>query len=177
MALPVIDFFKSKTVKLTDSYVVRYYTLDNSESVLPGCISVTLPKLEFEEDTYYFGNTSKKFLIPKYDSVKELTIELLETSSNAIQNMFNLNKNNVGVSYAADITKGIYNIQTNELKILRVDVYDNNFNKIKLSYIFENLKLVKYDMYTLSYTDETPCKISMTFAFKGFAIDTDPAQQ
>ena len=78
-------FWQNKSIKLSDSFdvLIRYSYYDENEKEmdferLVNCTGFTLPKLEYEEETYEYGNVAQVFVKPKYDSCKELTLEFTE---------------------------------------------------------------------------------------------------
>lgn len=190
MSLSLKKFFECKSVKLSDSFKV-FIELDDEEEIGTGgsiieifnCTGFTIPKLEFNEEIQYFGNVSQSFLIPKYDSIKEVNIKFLENESNGFLEYF-IGKDPktgsplIGNSYELyqiknteqySLNFATYNIKNFDLKSLYIYIYDNNFKNITYSYIFNNLKLSKYELYDLDYSSESPCEFSLTFTFEGFA--------
>ena len=72
------EFWSMKSIKLTDAFEV-YIKLDDKEAKpYVNCTGVTIPKLEFSEETLEYGNLSQIFLTPNYNSCKELSLDFLE---------------------------------------------------------------------------------------------------
>ena len=81
------DFWDKKSIKLSDTFDVFIdFNNDGSEPErFVECCGFTIPKLEYEEETYAYGNMEQIFLIPKYDSCKELVLEFFETTSTELE--------------------------------------------------------------------------------------------
>lgn len=81
--LKIGNYFREKTVKLSDSYQV-IITKDNEPVECVQCIGFTPPKiLQWNEEVYKYGNTGQKFLIPKTDVVYEVTFDFFESLDNS----------------------------------------------------------------------------------------------
>lgn len=188
MSLSISNFFQAKSVKLSDSFIVTLTFPEEDPISLVNCTGFTVPKIEYNEEILYYGNVSQAFLIPKYDSVKEMSIKFLESQNDSILQRLIRNEDfegkgnssflNLGNGYRLEqkratngysINYGYYNIDDFDLEELRIDIYDNNFNSIIYSYLFNNLKIIKYEMYDLDYSNESPCEVNMSFMFEGYA--------
>ncbi len=78
MLVNLTKFWNNKSIKLSDSFDVLL-TVGDKEKRLINCTGFTIPKLEYEEETYEYGNVAQVFQKPKYDSCKEMTLEFTET--------------------------------------------------------------------------------------------------
>lgn len=77
--LKIGNYFREKTVKLSDSYQVLI-TGDEGQTECVQCIGFTPPKiLQYNEEVYKYGNAAQKFLIPKTDVVFEATFDFFES--------------------------------------------------------------------------------------------------
>ena len=80
MPLNVIkNFYKEKSIKLSDAFAVFISNNKEHEKEFWTCIGFTLPRIEQREEVIKYGNTSQVFLIPNYDSCRELKLEFYET--------------------------------------------------------------------------------------------------
>ena len=84
--LKIGNYFREKTIKLSDSYRCMIYNNDTDAVDCIQCIGFTCPKiLQYNEEVYKYGNLAQKFLIPKFDVVHEFTIDFFESfDTNAI---------------------------------------------------------------------------------------------
>lgn len=194
-----------KTVKLSDSYVVELI-LNKSDSetilpflgnyywkepygqnelrlLLPNCTTVNLPKIEFKEEVFTYGNNSRTYLIPDYDSPEDLKITLLESLD--ATNIFLGEKPNdksqptgiiellvnLFLSKLFDTEKFSYKYDDyiNELNIY---ILSNNFKETVYKYHFQDLKLTDYSKYTLDYSNANPCSWELSFAYSTYTYDT-----
>ena len=72
MLKSVTEFWKNKSIKLSDSFqVLITFKNGNEPTSLYNCTGFTIPKLEYEEEVLSYGNLAQVFQTPKYDSCKE----------------------------------------------------------------------------------------------------------
>lgn len=177
MALQVMgNYYKKKSIKLSDAFTVYIKLNDkDQEKEYTTCTGFTLPKLEFTEETQFYGNTSQTFLIPNYESCKELTLEFYEVISDKDSEIMELFIEN-NMAYKLDqkyldglaVNNGTY---TNKyIKSITINILDNRLNLNTAKYKFRNLKISNYTLYNLNYTQDSPCKISITFSFESLEI-------
>ena len=70
------NYWSSKSIKLSDAFeVLIQYSPTSQFETMVNCTGFTLPKLEYDEETYEYGNVAQVFVVPKYDSCKEVTLE------------------------------------------------------------------------------------------------------
>lgn len=169
------NYWSSKSIKLSDAFeVLIQYSPTSQFETMVNCTGFTLPKLEYDEETYEYGNVAQVFVVPKYDSCKEVTLEFYETmkdknfsvtTSKIFDYMgYKLNQkfdNWLSVN-TANYTIDKY-ISTIDIKVL-----DNKLWRYIYKYHFDNLKIVNYSIYNLDYQSDTPCTISITFSFESY---------
>lgn len=185
----VPGYFSNKSVKLSDSFVV---VIDGVESY--SCAGFTIPKMnEFNEEVHKFGNASQKILIPKYDILPELSIELYESYKNddkAKNRILNIQegtnffatvdegKQSAGSNYyekgnfdstGYTVLKGFYDKTKVDIEQLDIYVLNNRLTKYIYQYSFSNLRLTKCTPPELSYSDESLAKWSLSFVFEKFS--------
>ena len=74
--LRIGNYFRAKSIKLSDSYTCTVYNKEAEPVECIQCIGFTAPKiLQYNEEVYKYGNLAQKFLIPKLDVVHEFTID------------------------------------------------------------------------------------------------------
>ena len=194
-------FWQNKSIKLSDSFdvLIRYSYYDENEKEmdferLVNCTGFTLPKLEYEEETYEYGNVAQVFVKPKYDSCKELTLEFTEymtttenKSGTIYDNSVVLNKilKSLGYNLTQKYTTGlsvnyaqyarynekkeeIGNILDDYISEIDIKIMNNKLWRYVYKYHFANLKIVNYSIYNLDYQSESPCKVSVTLAFETY---------
>ena len=182
MLKTVTNYWKNKTIKLSDSFEVLITYPNNKEpQPLVNCTGFTIPKLEYEEEVLSYGNLSQVFQTPKYDSCKELALEFTEIMDSSKPTI--REKNSVVLSkvfkYMGFETKQLFGngellvntgtytfdkiIPTIEIKILNNKLWRYNY-----LYHFENLKIVNYSIYSLDYQTESPCKVTVNLAFETY---------
>lgn len=182
MLKSVTNYWANKSIKLSDSFEVLITFPNKKEpKSLVNCTGFTIPKLEYDEEVLSYGNLSQVFQTPKYDSCKELTLdftELMDKSKKDIKEKHSVVLSNV-FKYMGFETKQLFangELQTNSAKysfdkiipIIDIKVLDNKLWKYIYKYHFENLKIVNYNIYNLDYQTESPCKVSVTFAFETY---------
>ena len=187
MALNVIgNYFTYKSIKLSDAFAV-YIKLKNGGkeqmSEYPECTSFTIPKFEQEEDTMVYGNTSQTFLIPKYDSCREMSLTFYETLFDGNSKLdfiknnasYNLTQKFDGGGLAANLGTYHYNM----IDTILIKVANNVLHKFVYAYEFKNLKVINYSLYNLDNQTDAPCQITVNFAFESFrkyVLDEDIIQ-
>lgn len=177
MSLNIVgNYYKLKSIKLSDSFAVYMQLKAQDEFIeYTSCTGFTLPKLENDEDHWIYGNVSQTFIIPKYDSCKELTLEFYEeTGVDNIEN-FIYNKLCYSLQQSFDntgLTKNYGSYETQYINGIKIKILDNNFHRFIYEYDFNKLKIVNYNLYNLDYATDAPCKISITFSFEGYSRKT-----
>ncbi len=188
MLKSISEFWKNKTIKLSDSFeVLITFKNGNEPTSLYNCTGFTIPKLEYEEEVLSYGNLAQVFQTPKYDSCKELTLEFTEMMDKTKKK--DKEKQMVVLSkvfeYMGFDTKQLFangglqrNFATYHLdKIIptiEIKILNNNLWRYKYKYHFGNLKIVNYTVYNLDYQSESPCKVTVNLAFETYykqAID------
>ena len=191
----VYDFYKNRTVKLSDSYtvdvkltdvdlakfigVIGNYKWANADLMtvkLPECINVTLPEVALKSETYKYGNNSRVFVYPDYEKPEDLKIDLIE---HVVERYTDTGTNYVGVvellvniflSKLFDAATFSYKLN-DYIPELTITVHSNDFTKQLYYYKFKNLKLSSYNKYTLDYSSTDICKWSLTFSYQSFIQD------
>ena len=176
MALNVIEnFYAKKSIKLSDAFTV-FLRFKNDFIEYPSCVGFSIPKLEQDEDVMTYGNTSQTFLIPKYDSCKELSLTFYE---------YIINKNLIGEIYKLIDEYSTYTLSqvfSNEIGLSRnYGAYDEKFLpeiEIKIAnnvlhrwiyhYNFKNLKIVNYNIPSFEVQGDAPWQITVNFSFESF---------
>lgn len=179
------QFWNNKSIKLSDAFdvLVKYAYYDkNGKEVsytrLVSCTGFTIPKLEYEEETYEYGNVAQVFLTPKYDSCKELTLEFIERmekQNNTHNHSVTLNKimSLMGYKLNQKFSQGLmtnqaeYDIDAGIPELL-IKIMNNKLWRYKYQYHFNNLKVVNYTTYNLDYQSDSPCKVSVTLSFESY---------
>lgn len=181
MGLNLNSFFKEKTVKLSDSYLVYIKNGEDLTNTFE-CIGFTLPKYSFKEETISYGNNTQSFFLPNYQALDTVSFDVLlykHSSSNVLLSLINSFKKDTSSqdygyfspkSDSNTFFKGyIKNNLNNYAQLLsQVNIYvlNNNLNKVVYEYEFKDLTLVDYNLYELSYQSDSPCQVSLTFAFE-----------
>lgn len=188
MLKSVTEFWKNKTIKLSDSFeVLITFKNGNEPKSLYNCTGFTIPKLEYEEEVLSYGNLAQVFQTPKYDSCKELTLEFTEMMDKTKhktkeKHMVVLSK---VFEYIGFDTKQLFSnggLQSNSatynldkiIPTIEIKILNNNLWRYKYKYHFGNLKIVNYTVYNLDYQSESPCKVTVTLSFETYykqAID------
>lgn len=190
MAINMQSYFLKKSVKLSDSFVVY---ADGKELV--SCCGFTLPKLEYTEETIKYGNVTQSFLIPKYDNLQQVTIDVIENTAGTIRKkLFTTSKShshafwvggdgNVAVAqkyrdggyvdennvvYTTTDKDGYLLGYTPTFEELKITILSNKLTSKVLTYKFTNLRLVNMKKYELNYSSEDTCKWSLTFIFDSY---------
>lgn len=187
MALNVIgNYFAYKSIKLSDAFAVYIKLKKGGKeqmSEYPECTSFTIPKFEQEEDTMVYGNTSQTFLIPKYDSCREMSLTFYETLFDGNSKLdfiknnasYNLTQKFDGGGLAGNIGTYHYNM----IDTILIKVANNVLHKFVYAYEFKNLKVINYSLYNLDNQTDAPCQITVNFAFESFrkyVLDEDIIQ-
>lgn len=188
MLKSVTEFWKNKTIKLSDSFEVLITFKNGREpKSLYNCTGFTIPKLEYEEEVLSYGNLAQVFQTPKYDSCKELTLEFTEMMDKTKhktkeKHMVVLSK---VFEYIGFDTKQLFSnggLQSNSatynldkiIPTIEIKILNNNLWRYKYKYHFGNLKIVNYTVYNLDYQSESPCRVTVTLSFETYykqAID------
>lgn len=190
MLKSVTEFWKNKTIKLSDSFEVLITLKNGNEpKSLYNCTGFTIPKLEYEEEVLSYGNLAQVFQTPKYDSCKELTLEFTEMMDKNKKTDKIKEKHMVVLSkvfeYMGFDTKQLFangGLQSNSatysfdkiIPTIEIKILNNNLWRYKYKYHFGNLKIVNYTVYNLDYQSESPCKVTVTLSFETYykqAID------
>ena len=190
MLKSVSDFWKNKTIKLSDSFeVLITFKNGNEPKSLYNCTGFTIPKLEYEEEVLSYGNLAQVFQTPKYDSCKELTLEFTEMMDKNKKTDKIKEKHMVVLSkvfeYMGFDTKQLFangGLQSNSatysfdkiIPTIEIKILNNKLWRYKYKYHFGNLKIVNYTVYNLDYQSESPCKVTVTLSFETYykqAID------
>lgn len=187
MALNVIgNYFAYKSIKLSDAFAVYIKQKKGGKeqmSEYPECTSFTIPKFEQEEDTMIYGNTSQTFLIPKYDSCREMSLTFYESLFDGNSKLdfirnnasYNLTQKFDGGGLAANLGTYHYNM----IDTILIKVANNVLHKFVYAYEFKNLKVINYSLYNLDNQTDAPCQITVNFAFESFrkyVLDEDIIQ-
>ena len=70
--LKIGNYFRVKSIKLSDSYTCTVYNKESDPVECIQCIGFTAPKiLQYNEEVYKYGNLAQKFLIPKLDALQK----------------------------------------------------------------------------------------------------------
>lgn len=190
MLKSVTEFWKNKTIKLSDSFEVLITFKNGREpKSLYNCTGFTIPKLEYEEEVLSYGNLAQVFQTPKYDSCKELTLEFTEMMDKTKKTDKIKEKHMVVLSkvfeYMGFDTKQLFangGLQSNSatyhfdkiIPTIEIKILNNKLWRYKYKYHFGNLKIVNYTVYNLDYQSESPCKVTVTLSFETYykqAID------
>lgn len=188
MLKSVTEFWKNKSIKLSDSFeVLITFKNGNEPTSLYNCTGFTIPKLEYEEEVLSYGNLAQVFQTPKYDSCKELTLEFTEMMDKTKEK--DKEKQMVVLSkvfeYMGFDTKQLFangGLQSNSatysfdkiIPTIEIKILNNKLWRYKYKYHFGNLKIVNYTVYNLDYQNESPCKVTVNLAFETYykqAID------
>ena len=188
MLKSVTEFWKNKSIKLSDSFEVLITFKNGKEPTsLYNCTGFTIPKLEYEEEVLSYGNLAQVFQTPKYDSCKELTLEfteMMDKSKNKTKEKQMVVLSKV-FEYMGFDTKQLFangGLQSNSatyhfdkiIPTVEIKILNNKLWRYKYKYHFGNLKIVNYSIYNLDYQTESPCKVTVNLAFETYykqAID------
>lgn len=171
----IYEWQNIKTVKLSDAYTVRIKMDDSSEyKELPECLSVSLPSYKYKEEIYKYGNNEKKFLIPDYTGLEDLSLDFMENYREDIKDYAYLRIQdlvNIFLNRLYDPTAGVasYNL-TDYIKEIVVSVYKNNFSDVVIEYVFNDLKLTDYTKYDLDYTAADLAKWTLKFSYQSYYV-------
>ena len=169
------NYWSSKSIKLSDAFeVLIQYSPTSQFETMVNCTGFTLPKLEYDEETYEYGNLAQVFVVPKYDSCKEVTLEFYETMKDknfsvTTSKIFNYMgyKLNQKFDNWLSVNSANYTIDK-YISTIDIKVLDNKLWRYIYKYHFDNLKIVNYSIYNLDYQSDTPCTISITFSFESY---------
>lgn len=171
----IYEWQNIKTVKLSDAYTVRIKMDDSSEyKELPECLSVSLPSYKYKEEIYRYGNNEKKFLIPDYTGLEDLSLDFMENYREDIKEYAYLRIQdlvNIFLNRLYDPTAGVasYNL-TDYIKEIVVSVYKNNFSDVVIEYVFNDLKLTDYTKYDLDYAAADIAKWTLKFSYQSYYV-------
>lgn len=174
MSLNVIgNFYKDKSIKLSDAFAVYIKLKETGEdSEYPECTAFTIPKFEQDEDVLVYGNTSQTFLIPKYDSCREMSLTFYESLFDGISKLsFIKNNADYGLKQKFDTSGLAINVGSytdNKINMITIKIANNFLHKFIYAYEFKNLKVIDYDLYTLDNQTDAPCQITVKFSFESF---------
>lgn len=188
MLKSVTEFWKNKSIKLSDSFeVLITFKNGNEPTSLYNCTGFTIPKLEYEEEVLSYGNLAQVFQTPKYDSCKELTLEFTEMmdktkNTNKEKHMVVLSKVFEYMGFKTTQLFANGEMQRNSatyhfdkiIPTIEIKILNNKLWRYKYKYHFGNLKIVNYTVYNLDYQSESPCKVTVNLAFETYykqAID------
>ena len=167
--LRIGNYFREKTVKLSDSYTCSIFADGANEPVeVVQCIGFTPPKiLQYETAVYKYGNMAQKFLIPKSDSVREFTIDFFE-SHGRYGKGFEIVENydgHTGGAAAAD-----YHIAPDDIDFdkIQIDILNNKLNQVVYTHSFTQCRIAKVVPYEFDYQGESLCKWTVTFTFNEY---------
>ncbi len=171
----IYEWQNIKTVKLSDAYTVRIKMDESSEyKELPECLSVSLPSYKYKEEIYRYGNNEKKFLIPDYTGLEDLSLDFMENYREDIKEYAYLRIQdlvNIFLNRLYDPTAGVasYNL-TDYIKEIVVSVYKNNFSDVVIEYVFNDLKLTDYTKYDLDYAAADIAKWTLKFSYQSYYV-------
>lgn len=188
MLKSVTEFWKNKSIKLSDSFeILITFKNGNEPTSLYNCTGFTIPKLEYEEEVLSYGNLAQVFQTPKYDSCKELTLEFTEMmdkskKTNKEKQMVVLSKVFEYMGFKTTQLFANGEMQSNSatysfdkiIPTIEIKVLNNKLWRYKYKYHFGNLKIINYSIYNLDYQTESPCKVTVNLAFETYykqAID------
>ena len=173
MLVNLTKFWNNKSIKLSDSFDVLL-TVGDTEKRLINCTGFTIPKLEYEEETYEYGNVAQVFQKPKYDSCKEMTLEFMETMvgknySYMLSRIFEEMGYKLSQSYSTGLMVNTAKYEIDKkINKLEIKIMNNKIWRYIFKYHFDNLKIVNYSTYNLDYQSDSPCKVTVTLAFETF---------
>lgn len=174
------NFWANKSIKLSDAFqVLIKYTSEDDYKELFNCNGFSIPKVEYNEETLDYGNVSQVFLVPKYDSNRELTLDFYElmdnnNKSNIIHKVFEKMGYELTQKYGhqgLSTNKGDYDLDK-YINTIEIRILDNKLWKYIYFYRFTNLKVSNYTMYSLDAQSDNAVKVSVTFTFEGSARGT-----
>jgi len=170
----VYEWQNIKTVKLSDAYDVKIKVNDDTTFVkLPECTNATLPSYKYKEEIYKYGNNEKKYLIPDYTGLEDLSLEFMENYREdskdfaflRIQDLVNIFLNKLFDSRTFGYKLFDY------ISEIVVTVYKNNFSDAVLEYVFKNLKLTDYTKYELDYSSGDIAKWTLKFSYQEYYVN------
>lgn len=170
----VYEWQNIKTVKLSDAYDVKIKVNDDTTFVkLPECTNANLPSYKYKEEIYKYGNNEKKYLIPDYTGLEDLTLEFMENYREdskdfaflRIQDLVNIFLNKLFDSRTFGYKLFDY------ISEIVVTVYKNNFSDAVLEYVFKNLKLTDYTKYELDYSSGDVAKWTLKFSYQEYYVN------
>lgn len=173
MLVNLTKFWNNKSIKLSDSFDVLL-TVGEKEKRLINCTGFTIPKLEYEEETYEYGNVAQVFQKPKYDSCKEMTLEFTETMvgtnySYMLSRIFDEMGYKLSQTYSTGLMTNTAKYEIDKkINQLEIKIMNNKIWRYIFKYHFDNLKIVNYTTYNLDYQSDSPCKVTVTLAFETF---------
>ena len=173
MLVNLTKFWNNKSIKLSDSFDVLL-TVGDKEKRLINCTAFTIPKLEYEEETYEYGNVAQVFQKPKYDSCKEMTLEFTETMvgtnySYMLSRIFEEMGYKLSQTYSTGLMTNTAKYEIDKkINQLEIKIMNNKIWRYIFKYHFDNLKIVNYTTYNLDYQSDSPCKVTVTLAFETF---------
>lgn len=173
MLVNLTKFWNNKSIKLSDSFDVLL-TVGDKEKRLINCTGFTIPKLEYEEETYEYGNVAQVFQKPKYDSCKEMTLEFTETMvgtnySYMLSRIFEEMGYKLSQTYSTGLMTNTAKYEIDKkINQLEIKIMNNKIWRYIFKYHFDNLKIVNYTTYNLDYQSDSPCKVTVTLAFETF---------
>ena len=174
----IYEWQREKTVKLSDTYDVEI-RIENDSGLrsnyvkLPECTSVTLPEYKYREEVYRYGNNAKKFLIPDYSGLEDVSIELIEHYKDDFEDFAHLRVQDiVNVCLNKLFDSKTFTYRTDDyIDELRITVYKNNFSRSIIRYVFESLKLTDYTKYDLDYNSTELAKWTLKFSYQSYYVE------
>lgn len=207
------NYYNTKTVKLSDSYVVYIHNLrqrtnnnkrnraantdvwdpygnigdefntiqnegtkyaDDKMVELETCIDVKLPSYKYNVESHNFGNLTYKAILPNYKAKPTITLTLAETSDYKIEALLKLIiRRNIKHGGANDMQY----IDNGWVDFIVVDVLSNDLHKPVVRYEFSLCRLVDYNLFDLSYDDDSLPTYTMTFTFETYKKIYNPTRE
>ncbi len=161
------------SIKLPDTFIVsiKWNKTDSDYTVLRSCTQFQPPVVKYKKEVQNFGNNGWAFVIPEWE-VDDVSFTFNEDTNFSTSKLLSH-----AMQYLFDFSDDKWYYKENNIYEILVDVYDNNFNKIIYRYTYRYLKLVKYENYSLDYSNDALTSLSLTFSFmyaNEQACDIDP---
>lgn len=197
----VYEYNTVKTVKLTDTFQVlvklkdsdytdilkkdaeleqnkditlRIKKPDDGYFELFNCTNAKLPMFKYKEEVFKYGNNVITKLIPNYESLEPLELELTEhyidditTSDSKI--LFVSDFVNLCLNKLFDTVHHSYKL-ADFIPELIIKIFNNNFTKHILTYRFRDLKLNSYKKYDLDYSSNDLASWTLSFSYMSYHI-------
>lgn len=161
------------SIKLPDTFIVsiKWNKTDSDYTILRSCTQFQPPVVKYKKEVQNFGNNGWAFVIPEWE-VDDVSFTFNEDTNFSTSKLLSH-----AMQYLFDFSDDKWYYKENNIYEILVDVYDNNFNKIIYRYTYRYLKLVKYENYSLDYSNDALTSLSLTFSFmyaNEQACDIDP---